>query len=124
MYTRRLGGRVYRRELRERGLEVKQLKREQTLADGQAKWQALLAGQRLLHVQRLARVLVPHIAQLVADAEAHPGFTKAMPDGEQLLLELLERNPLIAPEPQASSLPDPFHPLVSIYAVIPAWRLL
>ena len=124
MYTCRLGGRVYRRELRERGLEVKQLKREQTLSDGLAKWQALLAGQRLLHVQRLARVLVPHVAQLVTDAEAHPGFIKAMPDGEQLLSELLERNPLIAPDPQASSLPHPFHPLFVIRAVFLAWRLL
>lgn len=115
---------MYRRELRERGLEVKQLKREQTLSDGLAKWQALLAGQRLLHVQRLARVLVPHVAQLVADAEAHPGFIKAMPDGEQLLSELLDQNPLIAPDPQASSLPTPFHLLIFIRAVFPAWRLL
>jgi hypothetical protein len=86
---------------------VKPLRREETLANGQAKWQTLLAGQRLLHVQRLARVLVPHVAQLVTDAEAHPGFIKVMPNGEQLLLELLEQNPLIAPDSQASSLPNP-----------------
>ena len=98
---------MYRQELRERGQEVKQLGRAINLPDGQIKWRVLMPGPRLLHVQRLARVLVPHITQLLADAEAHPGFTKGLPVGEQLHSELLERNPLIAPDPQVRSAHTP-----------------
>ena len=103
----RLDERLYRQELRERGQELKQLGRPINVPDGQIKWRALVPGPRLLHVQRLARVLVPHVTQLIADAEAHPGFTKVMPDGEQLHSRLLERNPLIAPNAQVRSvMPD------------------
>ena len=99
----RLDGRLYRQELRERGQELKQLGRAITVPDGQIRWRMLMPGPRLLHVQRLARVLAPHVTQLLADAEAHPGFRKALPDGEQLHSELLQRNPLIAPNPQVHS---------------------
>ena len=79
---------------------MKQLGRAINVPDGQIKWRMLMPGPRLLHMQRLARVLVPHVTQLMVDAEAHSGFIKAMPDGEQLQSDLLDRNPLIAADSQ------------------------
>lgn len=70
------------------------------MAEGHIRWRVLMSGQRLLHVQRLALSLVPHGAQLIADAEAHQGFVSAMPEGEDLQTQLLHTNPLIAPDPQ------------------------
>ncbi len=107
VHLHRLDDRLFRQELRERGQELKQLGRPINTPDGQIRWRMLLPGPRLLHVQRLARVLVPHVTQLVADAEAHPGFAKAMPDGEQLHSRLLETNPLIAPNAQVRSASKP-----------------
>ncbi len=112
----RLDDRLFRQELRERGQELKQLGRPINTPDGQIRWRVLMPGPRLLHVQRLTRVLVPHVAQLIADAEAHPGFTKAMPNGEQLHSRLLDVNPLIAPSAQVRC-PHRAVSLLSVVAV-------
>ena len=96
----RLNGKLYRQELRDRGQEVKPLGRALHVTEGQIRWRVLMSGQRLLHVQRLALSLVPHVAQLNADAEAQQGFVSAMPEGEYLQTQLLNTNPLIAPDPQ------------------------
>ena len=85
---------------------MKALGRALRVAEGHIRWRVLMSGQRLLHVQRLALSLVPHVAQLIADVEAHPGFVSAMPEGEHLQTRLLLNNPLIAPDPQVCT----FHP--------------
>ena len=86
---------------------MKPLGRALHVAEGHIRWRVLMSGQRLLHVQRLALSLVPHVAQLIADAEAHPGFVSAMPEGEHLQTQLLSTNPLIAPDPQVCTVLSP-----------------
>ena len=109
----RLGNGTYTLPVKSKGARLQRLRHPRSSglqgAAGDVQYRLLLSGRKLLHVPRLARVLLPALVQLLRDVQAHPGFSAASLHWQpaELLRQVASQGPLLTPHAQVRALPSP-----------------